>query len=198
VTGIGWNATIGYFRPLLDIIAKSDVSRNFPQISTFVCGRHPTLAIVCQLLPGTTVLPLYGIAAILFTGSQVRYAPMLRERQFTVSPEDVADSFAGEPLDIRGIIRKCIELPPDVSSAEFTRVDERLLDRQLLSILGSESAAESDEANRAVRQQCRDGALSPYLDKTLICVFIRLPGIHYTIEIDAESERVVHWEWQTT
>ena len=123
---------------------------------------------------------------------------MLKEPQFTASSEDVADSFASETLDIRGIIRECIELPPDVSSAEFTRVDERLLDRQLLSFLASESAAEIDEADRVVRQQCREGALSPYLGKILICVFIRLPGVHYTIEIDPESELVVHWEWQTS
>ena len=101
----------------------------------------------------------------------VQYAPFI-----------AADSFASETLDIRGIIRECIELPPDVSSAEFTRVDERLLDRQLLSFLASESAAEIDEADRVVRQQCREGALSPYLGKILICVFIRLPGVHYTIE----------------
>lgn len=123
---------------------------------------------------------------------------MLKEWQFTASSEGVADLFAGEPLDIRGIIRECIELPPDVSSAEFTRVDERLLDQRLLSFLASESAAENDEADRVVRQQCRRGALSPYLGKILICVFIRLPGVHYTIEIDPESERVVHWEWQTS
>ena len=122
---------------------------------------------------------------------------MLKEPQFAASSAEVADLFAGETLDIRGIIRECIELPPDVSSAEFTRVDERLVDRQLLSILASESTAESDEAERVVRQQCRERALTPYLGKILICVFIRLPGVHYTIEIDPQSERVVHWEWQT-
>jgi hypothetical protein len=121
---------------------------------------------------------------------------MLKERQFTASSEEVADLFAGKTLDIRGIIRECIELPPDVSSAKFTCVDERLLDQQLLSFLASESVAESDEADRVVRQQCRNGALSPYLGRILICVFIRLPGVHYTIEIDPDSERVVHWEWQ--
>ena len=123
---------------------------------------------------------------------------MLKERQCTASSEELADLFAGEPLDIRGIIRACIELPPDVSSAEFTRVDERVLDQRLLSFLASESVAESDEADRVVRQQCRNGALSPYLGRILICVFIRLPGVHYTIEIDPELERVVHWEWQTS
>lgn len=123
---------------------------------------------------------------------------MLKELQLTASSEDVADLFAGETLDIRGIIRECIELPPDVSSAEFTRVDERLVDQQLLSILCSESTEESDEVERVVRQQCRERALKPYLGKNLICVFIRLPGVHYTIEIDPESEYVVHWEWQTS
>ncbi len=123
---------------------------------------------------------------------------MLKERQFTTSSEDETDSYAGESLNIRGIIRQCIELPPDVISAEFTRVDERLLDQQLLSFLASESVAESDEAERDVRQQCRKGALSPYLGRILSCVFIRVPGVHYTIEIDSESERVVHWEWQTS
>ena len=123
---------------------------------------------------------------------------MLKEPQFAASSAEVADLFAGETLDIRGIIRECIELPPDVSSAEFTRVDERLVDRQLLSILASESTAESDEAELVVRQQCRERALTPYLGKILICVSIRLPGVHYTIEIDPQSERVVHWEWQTS
>jgi len=52
---------------------------------------------------------------------------MLKEPQFAASSEDVADIFAGETLDIRGIIRECIELPPDVSSAEFTRATLRNL-----------------------------------------------------------------------
>ena len=123
---------------------------------------------------------------------------MLKEQQFAKSSEDVSELLANEPLDIRHIINECLDLPSDVSSAEFTRVDERLLDQRLLSILASESAEESDDADPTVRHQCREQALSPYLDKFLICVFIRLPGVHYTIEIDPELERVVHWEWQAT
>lgn len=123
---------------------------------------------------------------------------MLKDRKFAESSEDVSELHANEPLDLRHIINECLELPSDVSSAEFTRVDERLLDQRLLALLASGSAAESNEADRMVRHQCREEALSPYLDKLLICVFIRLPGVHYTIEIDPELERVVHWEWQAT
>lgn len=36
------------------------------------------------------------------------------------------------------------------------------------------------------------------LDRQLVCVFFRLPGCHYTFEIDPESNTVVHWEWQPT
>jgi hypothetical protein len=39
--------------------------------------------------------------------------------------------------------------------------------------------------------------LSQYLDKTLICIYIRLPGVHYTIEIDPKMNRVIYWEWQS-
>ena len=38
-----------------------------------------------------------------------------------------------------------------------------------------------------------DGVFAPY---RLICVFIRLPGVIYTIEIDPGTEEVIHWEWQ--
>lgn len=123
---------------------------------------------------------------------------MLKEQQSAAPSKDCADCFAIETPDIRGIIQACAELPPDVTSAELTRVDERLLDQRCLSLLLSEPVQQSNDAGWGLRQQCRKDALSPYLDRILICVFIRLPGIHYTIEIDPELERIVHWEWQTT
>lgn len=137
-------------------------------------------------------------AANFYDCLEPRDPEMLKEQQLATSSEDFSDFFASEPLAIRRIIQKCIKLPPDVATAEFTRVDERVLDQRLLSFLVSESASKSNDADWVARQQCRKEALSPYLDRVLICVFIRLPGIHYTIEIDPELERVVHWEWQTT
>ena len=123
---------------------------------------------------------------------------MLKGQQSESSSEGISDCFEATPLDICTIIQKCVELPADVTSAELTCVVERTLDQQLFSFLISESASQSNDANWVVRQQRRKEALSPYLDKVLICVFVHLPGIHYTIEIDPELQCVVHWEWQTT
>ena len=123
---------------------------------------------------------------------------MLKDQRSATLSEDFSDSLESEPLDIRAIIQKCVELPADVTSSELTCVVERILDQRLFSFLISESASQSNDANWVVRQRRRKEALSPYLDKVLICVFVHLPGIHYTIEVDPELERVVHWEWQTT
>lgn len=122
---------------------------------------------------------------------------MLKAQQSATSSEDLSDLPVGETLDIRTIIQECIELPPDVTSAELTSVSERVIDQQLLSFLVSQYASVSNDCDWVVRQRRRTEALSPYLGRVLICAFIRLPGIHYTIEVDPELERVVHWEWQT-
>ncbi len=121
---------------------------------------------------------------------------MFKEQRSATLSEDNSQWQANETLDIRAIIQECRELPPDVTRAELTRVDERIIDRQLLSFLVGQSARERHDPEWLVRQSCRKDALSPYLGRVLICVFIRLPGIHYTIEVDPELQRVVHWEWQ--
>ena len=122
---------------------------------------------------------------------------MLKEQRSATSSEDLSDLPVSETLDIRTIIQECIELPPDVASAELTSVNERVIDQRLLSFVVNQSASECNDSDWLVRQQCRKSALSRYLGRVLICVFIRLPGVQYTIEVDPELERVVHWEWQT-
>ena len=121
---------------------------------------------------------------------------MFKEQRSATPSEDSSQWHASETLDIRAIIQECRELPPDVTRAKLTRVDERIIDRRLLSFLLGQSEAERHDPEWLVRQRCRKDALSPYLGRVLICVFIRLPGIHYTIEVDPELQRVVHWEWQ--
>lgn len=121
---------------------------------------------------------------------------MLKEQQSAVLFEDDSQWPASETLDVRAIIQECRELPPDVTRAELTRVEERIIDQRLLSILVSQSLSESDDPEWVVRHKRRKEALLPYLGRILFCVFIRLPGIHYTIEVDPELQRVVHWEWQ--
>ena len=121
---------------------------------------------------------------------------MFKEQRSATPSQDYSQWHASEPLDIRAIIQECSELPPDVTRAELTCVDERIIDRRLLSFLVGQSAPERYDPEWVVRLSCRKDALSPYLGRVLICVFIRLPGIHYTIEVDPELQRVVHWEWQ--
>ena len=121
---------------------------------------------------------------------------MFKEQRSATPSEDNSQWHASQTLDIRAIIQECGELPPDVTRAELTRIDERIIDRRLLSFLVGQSAAEHHDSGGLVRQRRRKDALSPYLGRVLICVFIRLPGIHYTIEVDPELQRVVHWEWQ--
>ena len=123
---------------------------------------------------------------------------MLKEQRSATLSEDFSDYLESEPLDIRAIIQECVELPAGVTSAELTCVVERILDEQLFSFLIGDAASQGDEADWVIRRRRRKEALSPYLDKILISVFIHLPGMHYTIEVDPELERVVHWEWQTT
>ena len=121
---------------------------------------------------------------------------MFKEQRSATPSKDNSQWHASETLDIRAIIQECRELPPDVTRAESTRVDERVIDLRLLSFLVGQSAPERRDPGWLDRQSCRKDALSPYLGRVLICVFIRLPGIHYTIEVDPELQRVGHWEWQ--
>jgi len=122
---------------------------------------------------------------------------MLKEQQSAFHPADTREFTIIEPIEVRSIIEAFDYLPPEVRRSELTRVDERILDQQLLSFLLSDSSAQDNDTAWADRVKRRKSALTPYLNKVLICVFIKLPGIHYTIEIDPESERVVHLEWQT-
>lgn len=96
---------------------------------------------------------------------------------------------------LRAVIRDCTELPTLVRGAEFARVDERSFDESLLNFLCTQNAAGAADEAAQRKIQRRTKALTPYVGKTLICVSIRLPGVGYTIEVDPEYKRVVHWEW---
>ncbi len=97
---------------------------------------------------------------------------------------------------LRSIIRTCSDIPPQVREAQFTRADERVIDASLLRILAEHYVPGANDNAQAARRGKRAAALSPYLGKVLVCVLIMLPGVRYTIEIDMDEERVVHWEWQ--
>lgn len=98
--------------------------------------------------------------------------------------------------DLRGVIRGFEELPEYVRYAHFTQVSERQLDFNLFNTMVSQSPNPANDRAWADRLQRRHDALLPHTGKMLTCVFIRLPGVHYTIEVDPVAREVVHWEWQ--
>ncbi len=121
---------------------------------------------------------------------------MLKQQSLELTSEFASDYFAVEPVDLRTIIQDCPELPCEVKIAEFTYVEERVIDETLLHRLSSYQATDDGPPDWVIRLRRRREALSSYLGKDLVCVLIRLPGVQYTIEVDPVSQNVVHWEWQ--
>ncbi len=97
---------------------------------------------------------------------------------------------------LRALIKNCSAIPAEISEAKFSRVVERKIDERLLRYLTENGDHECGDEELPPETQRRLQALSPYLDRTLICILIRLPGVNYTIEIDPTNDRIVHWEWQ--
>ena len=113
-------------------------------------------------------------------------------------PGDEPNKNASWTRHLRMLIRNCTDIPSEISEVKFARVDERKIDELLLRKLTEHCESDkSDDAAISTRKR-RSEALSPYIDWTLICVSIVLPGVRYTIEIDPEDDRIVHWEWQAT
>ena len=98
-----------------------------------------------------------------------------------------------DPTDV---VRAFDELPEFVRHAKFSQVNERILDAKLFKTITSPRPVRAAEADWAGRLRRRHEALHPHIGKKLACVFVRLPGVHYTIEVDVEACEVVYWEWQ--
>lgn len=110
--------------------------------------------------------------------------------------ELVWDRETAESLSTEEILAQCTGLPEGVVDCAPTHVEERLFTKEELRRITNVQSL--DENDTSIRQQLkkRGKVLSPYVGSTLRCVFIRLPGVHYTIEIDPDSQVVVHLEWQ--
>ena len=100
-------------------------------------------------------------------------------------------------LNLRSIVEESIDLPAAVLNADFSHIHDRILDQKIISGLMNPTTSESETGDWSKRCHRRKEALMPYLDKRLICVCIRLPGVLYTIEIDPGANEVIHWEWQS-
>ena len=112
-------------------------------------------------------------------------------------PEPSALSFGINEHDLRDILRQFGELPDGVPRLPFTQLSCRLLTSDQFQTLISQRKMQVSDPDWVSRLQKRCTSLAPYVGHFLICIFIRLPGCHYTIEVDPIVRSVVHWEWQT-
>lgn len=101
-----------------------------------------------------------------------------------------------EVFDLRAIIQDCEGIPQLIRAASFTRIDGRFLDRRLFTDLIAQQPPKDVAEGWSMRIWQREKALFPHIGKFLMCVFIRLPGVQYTIEVSPREQVVVHWEWQ--
>ena len=107
--------------------------------------------------------------------------------------ESVSDDQINDPRDT---VRTCKALPDFVRRANFRQVNERILDAELFGAIVSQRSIGGPEEDWEERLSRRRKSLRPYIGRKLACVFVRLPGVHYTIEVDVKSCAVAHWEWQ--
>ena len=86
-----------------------------------------------------------------------------------------------DDTDLRDIIRQRRDIPAEVADAAFSHVVRRELDYTLFTTITTQSIT---------------GGADEEWEARLICVFVCLPRIHYTMEIDPLHRRLVYWEWQ--
>ena len=97
---------------------------------------------------------------------------------------------------LRRAVGRCSELPVGVQNVSFTHISSRVFDEGLFQTLINQSRSHDNKSDWAARIEKREENLTDYVGRHLVCVFIHLPGLHYTIEIDLNTALVVHWEWQ--
>ena len=98
--------------------------------------------------------------------------------------------------DLSAIILRHGEIPTAVVKAGISHRLDRVLSPALFdAIIAQPKVGGSDEAwaKRLYRRRVR---LKRFVGRRLVCAFIRVPGAHHTIEIDPDSQNVVHWEAQ--
>lgn len=101
-----------------------------------------------------------------------------------------------EDTDLRDIIRQRRDIPAEVADAVFSHVVRRELDYTLFTTITTQSITSGAEEEWEARLEKRRTALREHVGDELICVFVCLPRIHYTMEIDPLHRRLVYWEWQ--
>ncbi len=101
-----------------------------------------------------------------------------------------------DDADLREIIRRHRDTPAQVADARFSHVVRRELDYTLFEAITTQSKPGGADEEWEARLERRKAGLRDYIGDELICVFVCLPRIHYTMEIDPLHRRLVYWEWQ--
>lgn len=101
-----------------------------------------------------------------------------------------------DDADLRGIIREHSDIPAEVADSRFSHVVRRELDNTLFKTITTQSRAGGADEEWEARLEKRKAGLRDHIGDELICVFVCLPRIHYTMEIDPLHRRLVYWEWQ--
>jgi hypothetical protein len=101
-----------------------------------------------------------------------------------------------EECEIREILRQLGDLPIGVPDMPFTQLSCRVLNSDHFQTLVSQHKTQGSDTHWTLRLQKRRTNLEKYVGHYLLCVFIRLPMLHYTFEVDPIRRFVVHWEWQ--
>ena len=96
--------------------------------------------------------------------------------------------------NIQSIIQQCSELPDPIRSAEVDKSFDRMLDDNELDRVTNPMSVEDGDTAAMDRLIRRRKELRPFLGSYLTSAIIRVPGLCYTIEVDMDSETVVHWE----
>ena len=102
-----------------------------------------------------------------------------------------------ETLCVAEVLRRS-NLPAVVHSAPIAYSDERLIDDGLIEALTVCPDDRTDDPQYIDQLAIRRDTLSRFKGQRLLCVVVRLPGVIYTLEINPETQTVVHWEWQAS
>lgn len=95
------------------------------------------------------------------------------------------------------MISEVADIPDSVKLAPFSRIAARTITQSVVETLTTKTLEDTSSAEWIHRIRLRRKALLSYVGRTLVCVFVKLPGIHYTLEIDPQIGQVVYWESQT-
>jgi len=90
------------------------------------------------------------------------------------------------------------DLPDVVRAAPLTYSATRVMNDAEIERITNDQLNPESCPHTAERLRRRRKSLSRVLGKEITCAVVRLPWAIYTLEIDAGTRRVVHWEWLAT